>query len=163
MPRTKQKLIEKIKKQQDVADPEELQKTDRETIIFYKGRHPAFPNAHFYVVKDTNKEITFGKRLQPRHKIGLGYPVKVTKLGRSYGTLRDVPIGETEIWPNRKEIAQWVRDDEAVGREAKRKAEEAGLRTKARKLAEQIKDEYRRANSVTKRDIIAAFVETLEE
>lgn len=141
------------------VDPNTL---DRETVLFYKGRHPAFPNAHFYVVKDTNKEVTFSKRLQPKHKIGLGYPVKITKLGRSFGTSRDVPFDQIEVWLNKKEITQWIRNDEVAVREEKRRKEEAGLRSKARKLAEQIKPEYKRASSLSRRDIIASFVEELE-
>lgn len=151
------------KKKVQPVDVDKLQTTDRDTMLFYKGRHPAFPGYHFYVVKDTNKEITFKKKLRPFHKIGLGYPTTITKEGRSYGSDTVRPsIDNIEVWGNKVEIMSWIRDDESAAREAKRKGEEAGLRTKARKLAQQIKDEYRRASGISKRDIIAAFVEELE-
>lgn len=147
------------KKLKPVTDPNTL---DRDTIMFYKGRHPAFPGYHFYILKDTNKEVSFKKRVQPSHRIGIGYPVSITGEGHTYATTRNVPVEQQEVWGDNKEIASWIRDDEAAGRETKRLSEQAGLRTKARKLAEQIRPEYKRASSVTKRDIIAAFIETLE-
>lgn len=147
------------KKETPPVDPNTL---DRDTIMFYRGRHPAFKAAHFYVLKDTNKEVTFRKKLQRYHKIGMGYPVVITQNGRSFGTTTKLDWETVEIWPDKKEIAQWIRNDEAYAREEKRLSEAAGLRASARGLALKIKEQYKRASHEGKRDIIASFIEELE-
>jgi CRISPR/Cas system-associated exonuclease Cas4 (RecB family) len=128
-----------------------------ETNLLYIGRKYPDTDRHAYIRQDTNETVYFKGKLHKSHEIGDLYKVTITD-GKSYSRSDEY----VETWENMDEIAAWVRHDEQVAREVKRKREQKTLERLARKAAQSLKAEYKRAVAFDRAKMIKAFVSELE-